>query len=211
MNPLDPFGLGRQTVRLGVAVVRAVLGVEDQAEPRALPVPSSTGTSRSHERGLDTKMNDLLGKAIELSSTSSRDEVFHHVLDQLVPDEARILSALSDGAPAAMVHVHAWTRAGLLGEALIENASLIGRTANVALPGLTPVYVGHLLSLGVVEAGPEDPDLKDDYQILQADTDVLAAIKRAGRGPLPGRTERRTLRISAFGKALWDASSGGVS
>ena len=40
---------------------------------------------------------------------------------------------------------------------------------------------------------------------------TLAAIKKAGRGPLPGRTERRTLRISAFGKALWDASTGGPS
>ncbi|HEX7738028.1 MAG TPA: Abi-alpha family protein [Marmoricola sp.] len=210
MNPLDPFGLGRQTVRLGVAVVRAVLGVGEQAEPAALPGSSSGGTTRSRERSLDAKMNDLLGKAIELSSTSSRDEVFHHVLDQLVPDEARILSALSDGAPAAMVSVHAWTRAGLLGEALIENASLVGRAANVALPALTPVYVGHLLSLGVVETGPEDPSLKDDYQILSADTDVLAAIKKAARGPLPGRTEKRTLRISAFGRALWDAASGGL-
>lgn len=207
MNPLDPFGVGRHTVRLGVAVVRAVIGGVTPAGPAALPAPASAAAT-SRTRSLGTKMNELLGKAIELSSTSSRDEVFHHVLDQLVPDEARILSALSDGSAAALVHVHGWTRAGLMGEALIENASLVGRTANVALPALTPVYVGHLLSLGVVETGPEDAALKDDYQILLAETDVLAAIKKAGRGPLPGRTERRTLRISAFGKALWDASTG---
>lgn len=186
------------------AVMGAVVPVRGTDAPAVLPAPAKT-------RGLDAKMNDLLGRALGSSSTASREDVFHHVLDQLVPDEARILSALSDGAAAALVHVHGWTRAGLMGEALIENASLIGRTANIALPALTPVYVGHLLSLGVVETGPEDPDLKDDYQILQAETDVLAAIKKAGRGPLPGRTERRTLRISSFGKALWEASTGATS
>jgi hypothetical protein len=130
------------------------------------------------------------------------------VLDQIVPDEARIISALSDGSASPMVSVHALTRAGLLGEALIVHASLVGRTANVALPHLTPTYVGHLLTLGVLEAGPEDDELRDDYQILLADSDVLKAIRKGSRGPVSARVERRSIRLSTLGQNLWNACMG---
>src|SRR5207249_837465 len=82
--------------------------------------------------------------------------------EQLIADEARIISALSDGSSSPLVSVHDWTRRRVQGRAVLENASLIGRTANVALPAMVPSYVSHLLSLGLVEVGPEDPDLKDD-------------------------------------------------
>jgi hypothetical protein len=107
-----------------------------------------------------------------------------------------------------MVSVHALNRAGLLGEALIENASLVGRTANVALPALTPTYVGHLLALGLLQTGPEDEGLKDEYQILLADSDVLRAIRQGSLGPVPARVERRTVRLSSLGQSLWAAASG---
>lgn len=157
---------------------------------------------------LGSKMTDLLARALGQSTSSGKDELFHRILDQIVPDEARIISALSDGSASPLVSVHALSRAGLLGEALIENASLVGRTANVALTSLTPTYVGHLLALGLLETGPEDDDRKDDYQILLADKDVLHAIRNGSRGPLPARVERRTVRLSALGQSLWAASMG---
>ena len=153
-------------------------------------------------------MSGLLARALEQSTSAGKDELFHRILDQIVPDEARIISALSDGSASPLVSVHALSRAGLLGEALIENASLVGRTANVALPALTPTYVGHLLALGLLETGAEDTDLKDEYQILLADTAVLNAIRSGSRGPLPARVERRTVRLSALGQSLWTASMG---
>ena len=73
-----------------------------------------------------------------------------------MPDEARIISALSDGSASPLLNVYARTRAGW-GEVVLENMSLIGKTANLALPQLTPMYVSHLLSLGLVESGPETP------------------------------------------------------
>lgn len=207
---LDPWGLWRATFGVVGSVTGAVADAlstvgspaaqrPEQAARPAAPTP--------HPTGLDTKMQALLSRALEQSTASGQDELFHHILDQIVPDEARIISALSDGSSSPLVSVHALTRAGLLGEALIDNASLVGRTANVALPRLTPTYVGHLLALGLAEVGPEDDDLKDEYQILLADTDVLKAIRAGSRGPVPARVERRTLRLSALGHALWDAST----
>jgi hypothetical protein len=151
-------------------------------------------------------MNGLLERAMEQSTTSSRQELFHKILDQIVPDEARIISALSDGSASPLLSVYARTRAGLVGEVVLENMSLIGKTANLVLPHLTPIYVSHLLSLGLLESGAEDAAMRDEYDILAADTAVLKAIKQASRGPNPARIEKYTLRLSGLGLELWAAA-----
>jgi hypothetical protein len=63
-------------------------------------------------------------------------------------------------------------------------------------------------SLGVVEIGPEDPALKDDHQILMADSAVRKAVKAGSRGPITPRVEHLTLRMSALGMDLWTAAYG---
>jgi Abortive infection alpha len=158
-------------------------------------------------RSLGSKMRTLLDRALDQSTSGSQVELFHHILDQLVADEARIIGALSDGSSSPAVNVFDWTRRRTQGRAVLENASLIGRNANVALPEMVPTYVSHLLSLGLVEMGPEDTDLKDDYEILMAETSVLRAIADASRGPLAARVDKRTLILSPLGHALWKATT----
>ena len=97
------------------------------------------------------------------------------------------------------------TGTGLAGESLLENASNVGRAAGVALPELTPWYVGHLRRLDLVETGPEDPRLESDYQALLGDSTVLSALGRAGRDGLTPRVVRHTLRLTPLGRALWEA------
>ena len=179
----------------------------DSDEARSTPERPPQATSEvPPPSGLSTKMRDLLERALDNSTSSSQVELFHHILDQLVADEARIISALSDGSSSPLVTVHDWVRRAVPGRAVLENASLIGRTANVALPAMVPTYVSHLLSLGLVEIGPEDPDLKDDYEVLMAETAVLDAIKNASRGPLTAKVDKFTLTLSGLGLSLWEAT-----
>jgi Abortive infection alpha len=215
-DPEDLVDLAEQTVRGYIkawswserqifGLIRSGLKIATPPEPSettALPPPQV-----ELPEGLDAKMRGLLGRAVEQSSTSSRQELFHKILDQLVPDEARIVSALSDRSASPLLNVYARTRTGLVGEVVLENMSLIGKTANLALPHLTPMYVSHLLSLGLVESGPEDTSMKDEYEILAADTAVLQAIKDASRGPIPAPVERYTLRLSGLGLELWAATN----
>jgi hypothetical protein len=176
---------------------------EEPESPAARPSPAGQEPATD---ALGSKMRGLLDRALDNSTTSSQMELFHHILDQLVADEARIVSALSDGSSSPLVSVHDWTRRRVQGRAVLENASLVGRTANVALPDMVPSYVSHLLSLGLVEIGPEDPDLKDDYEVLMAESSVLAAIKTASRGPLAAKVDKYTLTLSGLGQALWAAT-----
>ena len=183
----------------------ALLG--DRADdPPPPPVLLQTVPDTPDSDTLSSKMRELLDKALDNSTRSSQVELFHHILDQLVADEARIIGALSDGSSSPLVNVHDWTRRRVPGRAVLENASLIGRTANVALPEMVPSYVSHLLSLGLVEVGPEDDDLKDDYEVLMAETSVLRAIKSASRGPLAAKVDKLTLTLSGLGQALWAAT-----
>ena len=168
--------------------------------PASPPAPEPAGQS------LSAKMGELLDRALDQSTRGSQVELFHHILDQLVADEARIIGALSDGSASPLVNVHAWARPRVPGRAVLENASLIGRSANLGLPGMVPTYVGHLLSLGLLETGPEDPDLKMDYEVLMAESMVLQAIKSASRGPLTAKVDKLTLRLSGLGQSFWAAT-----
>jgi hypothetical protein len=157
---------------------------------------------------LEVRMRRLLDRALEQSSAESRMALFDKLVDMLVPDEARILGALSDGSASPLVNIRARTRSGA-SELLLENASLIGRTANLTLVARTPAYVSHLVALGLVELGPEDPALKNEYEILLADPAALKSLAAASRGMVPARVERRTLLLSSLGRELWSATCRG--
>jgi hypothetical protein len=217
----DPFGLVVPATRIvfktSTQVVgwteRQVLGALrsrlDVAAPARPPLAIAAGGESSVAEPLRAKMDRLLDRALEQSTRSGRQELFHKIIDQLVPDEARIVGALSDGSVSPMLHVFARTLSGIGGDPILENASLVGKMANVSLPQMTPVYVSHLLSLGLLETGPEEPGMKDDYQILGADSAVLRALKKGKRGPLEAKVERYTVRLSVLGRDLWAAATSG--
>ena len=213
----DLAAASRRVGRLGELPARALelyghgLAVTERLALRALrtrmeaAAPTKQLPSASDGVAYTTTPAELMGRLLERSLTqdaaAGRNDVYVATLRKLVPDEARIVAALATGPPAPMVHVLA--RAG--GERILENASLIGRTAAVTLPSQTPAYVTHLLALGLLETGPEDVENKPGYELLMADRDVRAALKQGELSKLPARTIKRTLVLSPRGRSLWDA------
>lgn len=208
----DPLGLTDRAIDAAKTGLKLATWTEEQlatlvknrlealdAAPR--PLQSAEATPESTD-SLHTKLGRLLDRALDQSTSGSQQELYHRLLDQLVADEARIVGALSDGTSSPLVNVHSRSR----NQVVLQNACLIGRTANVALPHMVPQYVDHLLSLGLVETGPEDPSRKADYEVLMAEPMVLKAIKSASRGPLIARTEKLSLSLSELGKGLWAAA-----
>jgi Abortive infection alpha len=201
-------GVAKFWLRTSIRTQEQLIGLlgEKTDDPEEPARPPQAAAESSDTDALGAKMRGLLDRALDHSTSSSQMELFDHILDQLVADEARIISALSDGSSSPLVSIYDWTRRRVQGRAVLENAALIGRTANVALPQMVPSYVSHLLSLGLVEVGPEDPDLKDDYEVLMAEASVLQAIKTASRGPLAAKVDKLTLTLSGLGQALWAAT-----
>jgi hypothetical protein len=162
-------------------------------------------------QGVGDQLQDLLAQAEAQDAQAGLEAWLGKAVAQLVPDEARILellAGLDDEHPgAALVHIHCLTGTGIAGEALLENASLVGRAGHVAVPELTPYYVTRLLQLDLVEVGPEDPRLQDDYLDLLGDSTVLAALGRARQDGFTPRVLRHTVRLAPLGRALWSTVS----
>jgi hypothetical protein len=205
----------REVQRAGGIAAR-VLDVPQGARPRPRPSPratpeehraalliDSTGPGESPLRGA---MQELLQRSVESDRTSSREYLYGTIMSQLVPDEARILAALSDGAAHAacdvVVHEHRQPERPLL-----VNASTVGRAAGVTTPDNVPTYLSRLQGLGVIEFGSEDESLATQYEILAADDAVREARRSVARGRRnPSRIVRKTVRLSPLGREFWAAA-----
>lgn len=187
------------------AALRLLAARLDAAAPQARQLGAATSTPYADEDPR-TLMSSLLSRSLRSNTAGSKREYYATVLKQLLPDEARILAALADGPPSPLVNV--LRRAG--GDPVLENASLIGRTAAVTLPSMTAKYVTHLLELGLVDIGPEDEDNKQGYELVLSERDVRAALKEGELSKLPARVQRRSLTLSAHGRDLWNATRPGA-
>lgn len=192
LDHADPLGGGLSAVDstplpdiAGVAMPAGSLPPSRQTEP------------------LRAAMAELLLRSMEQTAHRAREYYYLSLLRQLVPDEARILSALADGSTFPAVHVD--IRTGVAGtERLLSNASTVGRAAGVADLPAVPRYVTRLRSLDLVELRDADPELSVSYEILLSDSTVRAAEEEA-RTRGRARIVRRTLAMSALGRTLWDA------
>lgn len=168
-----------------------------------------TAVVRPLDEGMDplrAAMSELLNRSVEQTREQSEHQLYAGILRQLVPDEARMLSALSDGSVYPVIHVASRGAMGGIRRLVLENASTVGKAAGTQLSANTPTFLGHLLRLGLVDIDPEDRSLDVQYDILRTDDLVRAAEEEAridGRGG--ARVIRQTVKMSELGKRFWDA------
>ena len=207
----------RQYERAEAHVLTQLRARMDRLErPKALTYLSDTSAPPTSARGqahfessLPSRMVALMERADTQDRIAALDDLFHHVLDQLVPDEIRILGALSDGASFALIHAGYAPRIGPMTRRLIENFCPIGKPAGVKLLEYVPAYISHLRELGLVETGPEDPAQDIKYQILESDVAIREALEAEQKGVgMTAKYLRRTLSMSEFGHQFWDTCTG---
>ena len=148
-------------------------------------------------------LRSLLDRSMYTSPDDSRTTLYLDLLGALVPDEARILAALSDGSSYPVIHI---TEPGAAAAPVLSNASTVGRASGVSLPRYTPLYLTRLLQLGLVEIGPEGTGMYDEYEMLLTDTAVNNALAQARRRVRSARVIRRTVRLTELGQELWEAA-----
>lgn len=184
-------------------VVRAVRQHLEELDP-----PSDDGSEQPEQDTSSTPtllLRSLLDRSMYTSPDHSRDGLYLNLLQSLVPDEARILAALSDGSPYPVLHI-AEPGVGNTPSFVLKNASTVGRQSGVALPQHTPLYLTRMLALGLVRLGPEASSMYDEYEMLLTDSTVSIALGRARRGMRAARVIRRTVVISDLGLELWEAA-----
>jgi hypothetical protein len=225
VRPIEDLVAGRVRQRLWSAGLLDRSPARRESEPVADPVElGPTGATWVHGQVGDRRvtavvlpldeeieplraaMAELLNRSVEQTREQSEQQLFAGILRQLVPDEARMLAALSEGSGYPLVHVASRGPFGGIKRLVLENASTVGSAAGARLAADTPRFVTHLLQLGLVDIDPEDRALAVQYDILLADDLVRAAEVEAradGRGA--PRIIRQTVRLSELGRRFWQA------
>ena len=218
-------GVGKLVERVpGAAVViRGARAAEDAAlqllrdrlerADEASPEATRDGdASPGPDHALAQQMRALLERSADQSRELAQHDYFRWVLAQLMPDEARILSALADGTAYPLVHLGAGPALGGVGRRVLDNFSSVGKAAGVFWPELTQRYIRHLRDLDLAESGPEEASMKLKYELIEAESTFRAAAERIGKQPgTRARPMRRTLKLSPVGRQFWDACHPGAT
>jgi hypothetical protein len=191
------------TLGLGSRVVRRALGTSPAAgnrEPREAPVPRQhdpeTSRTALRERGAE-----LLARSADVAQDEELHPAYARILDNLSPDEARILRLFATTGPQPAIDV----RRGLplVSELVAPGLNMIGAEAGCRHPDRVPAYLDNLNRLGLIWFSRETLRDINRYQVLEAQPEAVEAMRKAGR---TARTVRRSIHLTPFGTDFCEVS-----
>lgn len=172
---------------------------DNEADQTAAPTRSTAARSPGGT------LRGLMERSLNQRPDKAERELFLQLLDQLVPDEARIMAAVSDGGSIPVCHLDATNRLGTTSTRIIANASRVGNEAGVMLTDRAPYYISHLQELGLLDAGPEDKALASKYELIENESTVREASARIeNEMGMRARLTRGTAHLSPLGQKLWE-------
>lgn len=195
---------------------REFLGVSDlDQRVRQLGPPSGTLSRRGRRNGdalsngnghsngsepptvsLRTRGAELLLQAADVGLDDEIHPAYARILAELAPDEARILRLLALEGPQPMVDVRAANLIGVGSQLVAPGLNMIGPQAGLRHRDRMPAYLNNLMRLGLLRIDSEPLPDPIAYQVLEAQPDVLKAIKSTSRA----KTDRHAVKLTAFGE-----------
>ncbi|MDX1757767.1 MAG: hypothetical protein R3175_17050 [Marinobacter sp.] len=183
--------------------------VEGQTD--GLPEALRSGSNSVAVQLLRPDPNQLLAelhqRSIHQTYESAQDDLLRSLTLQLVPDELRVLASLSDGDKHPVCHLEAISR---LGKSVYRARSFLSRTpqeSGIMLPSRAPTYLQHLLSLGLLEAGPELKPEQTKYDTIENGLEIRSVVAELEASPgLKPRFQRFSLGLSDMGRWFWQSS-----
>jgi hypothetical protein len=196
----SPTELFRRTASDFRGWARGVLGVVDAAAQEAEPRPAEPEPAPDDARAtLRDRGAELLRRSADVRVSEEGHPAYERILDELAPDEGRILRVLVLDGPQPSVDI----RAGLpmASQLVAPGRNMIGAQAGCRHLDRVPAYLNNLYRLGLVWFSRESLDDPRRYQVLEAQPDVVEAMRKAGR---TGRTVRRSILLTPFGRDFCD-------
>lgn len=166
---------------------RRFLGLGDVVEPQ----PADDGRHSLRERGAE-----LLDRSADVAIEEDAHPAYERILDELAPDEARILRLLAVEGAEPAVDVRTASPLGVGSELVAPGLTMIGARAGCRHTERVPAYLNNLYRLGLVWFSREPVSDPLRYQVLEAQPEVTAAVRGARRG----KTVRRSIHLTPFGE-----------
>lgn len=184
-----------------------LLGVADMDERLRGIVPDGVIRGRDDARYEDPAPRpptlrergaELLRQSADVRYEQDAHPAYERILGELAPDEGRILRFLALEGPQPSVDVRVGKALGVVGSQLVApGLSMIGAGAGCRYGDRLPAYLNNLFRLGLIWFSREALEDPLRYQVLEAQPDVIAAMRGAGRG---ARTVRRSIHLTPFGE-----------
>jgi hypothetical protein len=178
---------------------RRVLGIkEDRPDERAAMTREAAAAEREEARkSLRERGEELLRRSADVNFDEDSHPAYTRILEELAPDEARILRLLAEQGPQPAVDV----RSGLLPlqsttDLVAAGLNMIGPEAGVRHIDDISAYLNNLFRLGLIWFSREPMPDPQGYQVLEAQPDVSEALGSASRT----RTVRRSIHLTPFGR-----------
>jgi Abortive infection alpha len=198
-DPLLPDRVVDELVRELRGYARDLLGITDLERRVAQLMPDPARHPRLPERvALRARGASLLRASASLDGDDPVHPAFARILTELAPDEARILRLLVGEGARAAVDVRSANVIGIGSQLVAGGFSMIGPEAGVRHGERVQAYLNNLERLGLIWFSQEPIDDPVAYQVLEAQPDVMKAMRRASRA----RTVQRSIQLTPFGEGF---------
>ena len=148
------------------------------------------------------RARSLLQRSRDVWSDEEAHPAYARILGELAPDEARILLLLLRGGPQPSVDVRTGGPVGLVSSALVApGMTMIGARAGCRYLDEVPAYLNNLFRLGLIWFSREQLEDPMEYQVVEAQPDVLEAMHSV-RFP---KVVRRSIHLTPFGTGFCQA------
>lgn len=179
--------------------------LKNRVEPEAMAqVFATTVLVQPKVGSLSEEFQKLLNQSTEQNKAFAQQVLFKKILEQLTPDEARLLSALSDGSSYPVVDVYSTALVGWP-RLVLANLSSMGRDAGAVWMEATSYYLAHLAQCGLLQFAGEEERFLIKYQILEGSSEVLQASKAIKTQSRRHKIIRKTVLLSPLGRQFWQA------
>ncbi|TSD99849.1 DUF4393 domain-containing protein [Skermania sp. ID1734] len=139
--------------------------------------------------------DQLLARSADLTVSDDLHPAYERILDELAPDEARILRYLALSGPQPAVDVRTNRPLGIGSELIASDLSSIPEQAGCRHLNRRRTYTINLARLGLIRVSTDPVEL-GRYQVLEVQPIVVEALKRAGRAP---KVVRKRVALTDFG------------
>ncbi len=180
-------------VSSGVPVSKALF---DASVTLSSVMVSEQPVREREDKSLRERGEDLLRRSRDVWSEDEAHPAYGRILTELAPDEARILLLLLRGGPQPSVDVRTGGPVGLVSSSLVSaGMNMIGPRAGVRYLDEVPAYLNNLFRLGLVWFSREQLEDPLEYQVVEAQPDVLDAMHSVRFA----KVVRRSIHLTPFG------------
>ena len=186
-----------KAVASGTSIPQAVVDVSRSLGAAGLRAVESSAPRATEPPSLREQGEALLQRSRDVWNTETGHPAYERILTELAPDEGRILVLLLRGGPQPSVDVRTGGPVGSLSSHLIApGLNMIGPRAGVRYLDQVPSYLNNLFRLGLIWFSREQ--LRDplEYQVVEAQPDVLAAMHSVRFHKIV----RRSIHLTPFGE-----------